>query len=158
MTRAQGARDKVHGALPRTPARGKPPETPAPFSFSFIVQNGPRRQGFASPRIKRAPLTAPGRSAESPLRRKRGLLVAGVCRLPLVGLGLHSRLEPENTLDTVGPPHGSRDRQPRCEKSSGKWLLSGPPGLGGAHHFIEGQKQFARYCDEGDLLGFARCH
>ncbi len=31
MPRANGARGKVHGALPRIPARGEPPETPAPF-------------------------------------------------------------------------------------------------------------------------------
>jgi len=33
-----------------------------PFPLSLQFQNGPRRQGFASPRKTRAPLTAPGRS------------------------------------------------------------------------------------------------
>jgi len=33
MPRAKNARGKVHGALPRTPARGTPPETPGPLSL-----------------------------------------------------------------------------------------------------------------------------
>ena len=37
---------------------------PAPFPSSAIVENGPRRQGSASPRKSSAPLTAPGRSGE----------------------------------------------------------------------------------------------
>ena len=73
MPRANHARGKVLGALPRTPARGKPPETPAPFPFTFMFWNGPRRPGCASenlfktgkdfppPRTNRAPLTAAGR-------------------------------------------------------------------------------------------------
>lgn len=38
----------------------------APFPFISIFRNGPRRQGFASPRKSSAPLTAPGRSENSP--------------------------------------------------------------------------------------------
>jgi len=56
MPRAENARGKVFGALPRIPARGTPPETPAAFPFRAMFQNGPRRQGFASPRTNRAPL------------------------------------------------------------------------------------------------------
>ena len=37
----------------------------APFPFRPIFQNGPRRQGSASPRKTSAPLTAPGRSTDS---------------------------------------------------------------------------------------------
>jgi hypothetical protein len=52
----------------------------APFPFTSIFQNGPRRQGSAPPRSTRAPrgcpgapLTAPGRSEKpSPQRRERG--------------------------------------------------------------------------------------
>jgi hypothetical protein len=33
MPRAKDARGKVRGALPRTPARGTPPETPGPLSL-----------------------------------------------------------------------------------------------------------------------------
>jgi hypothetical protein len=47
IPRAKKARGKVRGALPRIPARGKPPETPARFPFCLIFQNGPRRQGCA---------------------------------------------------------------------------------------------------------------
>jgi hypothetical protein len=72
MPRANGARGKVRGALPRTPARGKPPETPGPFPFRSRFRNGPRRQGSAPPRKHRAPWTAPGRSEEFPQRRERG--------------------------------------------------------------------------------------
>ena len=52
MPRAENARGKVLGALPRIPARGTPPETPAAFPFGSMFQNGPRRQGSASPRKK----------------------------------------------------------------------------------------------------------
>jgi hypothetical protein len=44
--------------------RGGFPCDPAPFPFISIFQNGPRRQGFASPRKTGAPLTAPGRSEQ----------------------------------------------------------------------------------------------
>jgi hypothetical protein len=49
------------------PTRGQ-----APFPFTSIFQNGPRRQGFASPRRLRAPLTAPGRSETSSLDKGKG--------------------------------------------------------------------------------------
>lgn len=68
---AQKPRGKVRGALPRIPARGTPPETPAAFPFRSMFQNGPRRQGFAAPRTNRAPLTAPGRSEDLPMTRER---------------------------------------------------------------------------------------
>jgi hypothetical protein len=45
---------------------------PAPFPFTAIFQNGPRRQGFASPRKSGAPLTAPGRSENLSQTRERG--------------------------------------------------------------------------------------
>jgi hypothetical protein len=37
-----------------------------------VSQNGPRRQGCASPRHHRAPLTAPGRSKKHPCLRRKG--------------------------------------------------------------------------------------
>jgi len=92
MPRAENARGKVLGALPRVPARGTPPETPAAFPFRSMFQNGPRRQGFASPRTNRAPLTAPGRSEDLPMTRERRQIqrqnlswFAAPCGLPLVG-------------------------------------------------------------------------
>src|ERR1041385_1430652 len=115
MPRAENARGKVRGALPRTPARGfhplkplarrlTPPETPAPFPFASRFQNGPRRQGsapenlfntrkdFLPPRTNRAPLTAAGRSEDLAMRRERGQMQrqnpsqsAAGSCLPLVG-------------------------------------------------------------------------
>ena len=76
----------------------------APFPFSSMFQNGPRRQGFAPenlfkpakdpppPRTNRAPLPAPGRSENFPMRRERGQTqrpnhpeFAASCCLPMVG-------------------------------------------------------------------------
>src|SRR5215469_6723498 len=57
---------------------------PAPFPFTSMFQNGPRRQGCAPenlfkpgkdsppPRTNRAPLPAAGRSEDLPMRRERG--------------------------------------------------------------------------------------
>jgi hypothetical protein len=104
MPRAKTARGKVRGALPRIPARGTPPETPAAFPFRSMFQNGPRRQGFASPRKKRAPLTAPGRSEDLPVTRERRQLqrqdplsLAARCGLPLVGPELHDKFGVDKT-------------------------------------------------------------
>jgi len=44
----------------------------APFPFTARFQNGPRRQGSASPRKTGAPLTAPGRSENVSQIRERG--------------------------------------------------------------------------------------
>jgi len=104
MPRAKTARGKVRGALPRTPARGTPPEIPARFPFCLMFQNGPRRPGcapenlfktgkdFPPPRTTRAPWTAPGRSEDLTMRRESGQmqrqnhpLFAAHCSLPLVG-------------------------------------------------------------------------
>ena len=77
----------------------------APFPFTSMFQNGPRRQGsaaqnlfkprkdFPPPRTNRAPLPAPGRSEDFPMRRERGQMqsqshspfVADYV-LPLVGI------------------------------------------------------------------------
>ncbi len=43
-----------------------------PFLLTPGSQNGPRRQGFASPRHYHAPLTAPGRSKKQPCLRRKG--------------------------------------------------------------------------------------
>ena len=107
MARAKNAlANKVLGALPRIPARGlTPPETPAPFPFHSIFQNGPRCQGFASPRKPRAPLTAPGRSEDISQTWERALmecsLVALSC-LPLVGPKLFPKTS-TTTQSTIQP-------------------------------------------------------
>ena len=100
---AQEPRGKAHGALPRIPARGTPPETPAAFPFRFMFQNGPRRQGFASPRRNGAPLTAPGRSADSSVTRERRQSKASLSSpaalhgLPLVGAELLNKFGVDKT-------------------------------------------------------------
>jgi hypothetical protein len=104
ITRAENACGKVRGALPRIPARGTPPETPAAFPFRSRFQNGPRRQGFASPRKNRAPLTAPGRSEDLSMTRKRRQIqrqplssFAAPCGLPLVGPELLNKFRVDKT-------------------------------------------------------------
>ena len=84
---AKSAGGKVRGARPRNPARGTPPEPPARFPFSSRFQNGPRCQGFATPRTTRAPLTAPGRSEHSALKRESAQMQSSAAPsgLPLVG-------------------------------------------------------------------------
>jgi hypothetical protein len=101
---AQKARGKVRGARPRIPARGMPPETPAAFPFRSMFQNGPRRQGCASPRTPRAPLTAPGRSEDLPVTRERRQIqrqnlssLAALCGLPLVGPQPHDNFGVDKT-------------------------------------------------------------
>jgi hypothetical protein len=50
MPHAKSARGKVLGALPRTPARGTPPETPGPLSLLPHVpeRSSPSRVRFAA--------------------------------------------------------------------------------------------------------------
>ncbi len=96
----------------------------APFPFTSMFQNGPRRQAFAPqnlfkpgkdfppPRANRAPLPAPGRSEDLPDRRERGPMqsqnhsasLAG-CSLPLVGTAeSKSLLEPFRNPKIRAPP------------------------------------------------------
>jgi hypothetical protein len=96
----------------------------APFPFTSMFQNGPRRQGCAPenlfkpgkdsppPRTNRAPLPTPGRSEDFPMRRERGQTqrpkpsqLAAVYCLPMVGpeefrIGLVSIKKPENPAPT----------------------------------------------------------
>ena len=49
---------RLHEALPHTPPRGKPPETPVPFPWSIQLYARQRIcQGFAKPGKRRPPLT-----------------------------------------------------------------------------------------------------
>ena len=144
MPRAERARGKVRGALPRSPARGTPPETPAPFPFRPMFQNGPRRQGcapenlfktgkdFPPPRPNRAPLTAAGRSEDLPMRRERGQMqrpnhsdVVGAYRLPMVGPELISQGSCASPNHRIRPPPvddvnnlGHDDKCQRCFAST----------------------------------------
>ena len=96
----------------------------APFPFTSMFQNGPRRQGsalqnlfkpgkdFPPPRTNRAPLPAPGRSEDLPMRRERGPMqrpnhseFAGDYVLPLVGTaGSKSLLAPFRDPKIRTPP------------------------------------------------------
>jgi hypothetical protein len=90
----------------------------APFPFTSMFQNGPRRQGsapqnlfklgkdFPPPRTNHAPLPAPGRSEDLPLRRERGPMqrpnhseFVVDCVLPLVGIA-----ESKSLLDLLRNP------------------------------------------------------
>jgi hypothetical protein len=50
MPRANHARGRVRGALPRIPARGTPPETPAPFPLNAKIpeRSSPSRVRYAA--------------------------------------------------------------------------------------------------------------
>jgi hypothetical protein len=92
-----------------------PLRPPAPFPSCPMFQNGPRHQGYAPenlfktrkdfplPRTNRAPLTAPGRSENLSVMRKRGrnaksktTPASGALRLPLVGPHSSSELPAAN--------------------------------------------------------------
>jgi hypothetical protein len=96
---AQKARGKVRGAPPREPHQGGcPPGPPGQFPFFAMFQNGPRRQGFAAPREKRAPLTAPGRSENPTEIRERGLVRNGLsASLPLVDIAAPGSVGKKNS-------------------------------------------------------------
>ena len=108
MPRAETARGKVRGALPRTPARGTPPETPGPLSLlpQLPERSSPSRVrcGKSFQTQKRFSSAAPNPRALDgcgPFRRLTEIresgqlqspLAAGSC-LPLVGPELHNILE-----------------------------------------------------------------
>ena len=54
-------------APPQSPPGGKPPETPAPFPWALIVQNGVNLSRVRKPRRSGAPLTDRLRSEEREL-------------------------------------------------------------------------------------------
>jgi len=96
----------------------------APFPFTAMFQNGPRRQEFAPqnlfkpekdfppPRTNRAPLPAAGRSEDLPMRRERGPMqrpnhseLVVHCVLPLVGTAeSKSLLDPFRNPKIRAPP------------------------------------------------------
>ena len=72
MPRAENARGKVHGALPRIPSRGTPPETPGPLSLLPHVpeRSSPSRVRFAA--HKPRPLDRSGPFRRLPEIRESG--------------------------------------------------------------------------------------
>lgn len=88
MPRAENARGKVRGALPRTPARGTPPETPGPLSLPPHVpeRSSPSRVRFAAQKPRALDRSGPFRRFTE--IRESGQLqssFAASCGLPLVG-------------------------------------------------------------------------
>ncbi len=92
MPRAKSARGKVLGALPRTLARGTPPETPGPLSLLSHVpeRSSPSRVRFAAPKPRALDRSGPFR--RSTVIRESGQMhspFAAPSGLPLVGPELH---------------------------------------------------------------------
>jgi hypothetical protein len=100
IPRAENARGKVLGALPRIPARGTPPETPGPLSLLRHVpeRSSPSRIRFAAhkPRVL---------DGSRPFRRLTEIRESGqmqspfaaLCGLPLVGPELHDKFGVDKT-------------------------------------------------------------
>ena len=102
MPRAQTARGKALGALPRTPARGTPPETPGPLS---LLPHVPERSSPS--RVRYAAQTRRALDCSGPFRRltnekgKRAnakpLQSAAPCGLSWVGPELHDNFGVDKT-------------------------------------------------------------
>ena len=101
MPRAKDARGKVRGALPRTPARGTPPETPGPLS---LLPHVPERSSPSRVRCAAHKPRALDRSG--PFRRLTGIRESGQLQrtplaapsgLPLVGPELHDTFGVDKT-------------------------------------------------------------
>jgi hypothetical protein len=120
-------------ALPQTPPGGKPPETPAPFPWALILQNGVNPSRVRKPRRSGAPLTDCLRSEERAGMRERGPCGQGQARAPTGGgTARYARMRrclilrqgagplrpPMISLDTGWPSHGSRDREGAVSRAS----------------------------------------
>ncbi len=100
IPRAENARGKVLGALPRIPARGTPPETPGPLSLLPHVpeRSSPSRVRFAAHKPRALDGSGPFRRLTE-IRESgqmQSLLAAGSC-LPLVGPELHDKFGVDKT-------------------------------------------------------------
>jgi hypothetical protein len=100
MPRAENARGKVSGALPRIPARGIPPETPGPLSLAPHVpeRSSPSRVRFAAHKSRALDCSGPFRTLTE--IRESGQLqspFAALSGLPLVGPELHDNFGVDKT-------------------------------------------------------------
>ncbi len=100
IPRAENARGKVLGALPRIPARGTPPETPGPLSLLPHVPErcSPSRVRFAAHKPRALDGSGPFRRLTE-IRESGQMqspLAAGSC-LPLVGPELHDKFGVDKT-------------------------------------------------------------
>ena len=92
MPRAQNARGKVLGALPRIPARGTPPETPGPLSLLPYVpeRSSPSRVRYAAHKPRALDGSGPFRKLTNDKGKRANAKTtpsqfAALCGLPLVG-------------------------------------------------------------------------
>jgi hypothetical protein len=102
IPRANDARGKVRGALPRTPARGTPPETPGPLSLLPYVpeRSSPSRVRFAAHTPRALDGSGPFRRWINEKEKRANANpspFAALCGLPLVGSELHDNLGVDKT-------------------------------------------------------------
>ena len=100
MPRAKDARGEVRGALPRTPARGTPPETPGPLSLPPYVpkRSSPLRVRFAAHKPRALERCGPFRRLT--VIRESGQMqssLAAPSGLPMVGPELHNKFGVDKT-------------------------------------------------------------
>jgi hypothetical protein len=100
IPRAKSARGKVLGALPRTPARGTPPETPGPLSLLPQVpeRSSPSRVRCAAHKPRALDRSGPFRRFTE--IRESGQLqssLAALSGLPLVGPELRDNFRVDKT-------------------------------------------------------------
>lgn len=100
MPRAENARGKVLGALPRIPARGTPPETPGPLSLLLHVpeRSSPSRVRFAAHKPRALDRSGPFRRSTE--IRESGQLQSpfpALAGLPLVGPELYDKFGVDKT-------------------------------------------------------------
>ena len=98
MPRAENARGKVGGALPRTPARGTPPETPGPLSLPSHVpeRSSPSRVRSAAHKPRALDGSGPFRRSANEKGKRANAKpspFAARCGLPMVGPDLHTNCE-----------------------------------------------------------------
>jgi hypothetical protein len=101
IPRAKSARGKVLGALPRTPARGTPPETPGPLSLLPHVpeRSSPSRVRCAAQNRRALDRSGPFRSFtnDKGKRANANQFFAAFAGLPLVGPELHDNFRVDKT-------------------------------------------------------------
>jgi hypothetical protein len=90
MPRAEDARGKVRGALPRISVRGTPPETPGPLSLLPYVpeRSSPSRVRFAAHKPRALDCSGPFRRLTNEKGKRANANpspFAALCGLPLVG-------------------------------------------------------------------------
>ena len=101
MPRANSARGKVRGALPRTPARGTPPETPGPLSLLPYLpeRSSPSRVRFAAHKPRALDRSGPFRRLSNEKGKRANAKPACGRVLPPVGRPqLHQKFGADKTI------------------------------------------------------------